>query len=64
MNNIIQEICQNFMENVLEVFNGKRIKKIDEMEEGLSRISHEFVLEIMQEYIEELDNIIIEFIYN
>lgn len=60
MSNIILEICQKFMGEIVEFFSNENAIKIDIMEKDLKEKSSQFVLEIMKQYLTELDNAIVE----
>lgn len=60
MGNIIAQICENFISEVTNFFGENKIKSIEEMEINLKQKADRFVMEMMQVYLEGLDQAIIE----
>lgn len=55
MNNIIQQVCIEFIEKILKFVSEEEIKTLYELEEGLKKISDNFLTEIMKAYLEGID---------
>lgn len=60
MRNIIAQICENFISEVTNFFGEGKIKSIEEIEINLKQKTDQFIMEMMQAYLEELDQAIIE----
>ena len=60
MNNIIQQICQQFITEVLNFFNEGKAVSLAEMEKGLKVSSDKFLREVIKTYLEEIDRQIAE----
>lgn len=58
MNNIIQQICENYISEVLEFFGGSNLRKIDEIEKDLKSKTDRYLREIMKVYLEGIDEAI------
>jgi hypothetical protein len=60
VNNIVQQICEQFTSDVVGFFASGSIKNIEEMETTLKRKSYSFNLAMMAAYITSLDQAIVE----
>jgi len=58
VNNIIQQICENYISEVLEFFGGSNLRKIDEIEKDLKSKTDRYLREIMKVYLEGIDEAI------
>jgi hypothetical protein len=53
---IILQNCKNFIHEVMNFMYNPDIKRIDELEAGLKDITNDFILTMLQIYVESLDN--------
>lgn len=60
MNNIIQQICENYISEVLDFFNAGAIRTLDEMETELKEKTNCYLRKMMKTYLEGLDEAIAE----
>lgn len=60
MNNILLQICKNFIGEVSVVFGGDQIRTIEEIETDLKTKTDSFILEMMKTYLECVDRAIVE----
>jgi hypothetical protein len=60
VNNIIQQICENYISEVLNFFGTSKIRTIDEMETELKEKTNCYLRNMMKIYIERLDEAIAE----
>jgi len=58
MNNIIQQICENYISEVLDFFGGRELRKIDEIEKNLKEKTDKYLREIIKVYLEGIDEAI------
>lgn len=59
MSNIVLQICEKFIGEVLGFFGDGQVRTIDEMEVSLKEKTDKFVLEMMNKYLEVLDQSIV-----
>ena len=55
MNNIIQQVCIEFIENIIKFVSDGEVKTLYELEEGFKKISDNFLKGIMKVYLEGID---------
>jgi hypothetical protein len=60
VNNIIQQICENYISEVLDFFDAGTIRTLDEMETELKEKTDSYLRNIMKIYLEGLDEAIAE----
>ncbi len=60
MNNIIQQICENYISEVLNFFDGEKVRTLDEMETGLREKTDCYLRKMIRIYLEGLDKAIAE----
>lgn len=60
MNTILLQNCQKFINQVLGFFSEGKVRTIEEMETDLKKLTDEFILEMMRNYLELLDKSIVE----
>lgn len=60
MNNIIQQICENYITEVLDFFDAGIIRTLDEMEAELKEKTNCYIRNMMKTYLEGLDEAIAE----
>lgn len=60
MNNIIQQICENYITEVLDFFDAGTIRTLDEMEAELKEKTNCYLRNMMKTYLEGLDEAIAE----
>lgn len=60
MNNIIQQICENYITEVLDFFDAGTIRTLDEMEAELKKKTNCYLRNMMKTYLEGLDEAIAE----
>ena len=60
MNNIIQQICENYISEVLNFFDADKIRTLDEMETELKKKTDCYIRNMMKTYLEGLDEAIAE----
>jgi len=60
VNNIIQQICENYISEVLDFFDAGTIRTLDEMETELKEKTDIYLRNIMKIYLEGLDEAIAE----
>lgn len=60
MNNIIQQICENYITEVLDFFDAGTIRTLDEMEAELKEKTNCYIRNMMKTYLEGLDEAIAE----
>jgi len=56
--NIIQQICEKYICEVLEFFGSNELRKIDEIEKDLKEKTDSYLRELMQAYLEGIDEAI------
>ena len=60
MNNIVLQICEEFISEILDFFDSDSVRKLEEMETTLKEITDRFILSIMTAYLASLDQAIVE----
>jgi hypothetical protein len=60
VNNIVQQICEKFINEVTGFFASGSIRKIEEMETTLKKKADSFILSMMTAYLDSLDQAIVE----
>lgn len=60
MENIMARICWKFTSGVIKFFSENKIRSIEEMETDLEQKADQFLTEMMQAYLEGLNQAIIE----
>jgi len=60
VNNIIQQICEDYISEVLDFFDARTIKTLDEMETELKEKTNCYLRKMMKTYLEGLDQAIAE----
>jgi len=60
VNNIIQQICENYISEVLNFFDGEKVRTLDEMETGLREETDCYLRKMIKTYLEGLDKAIAE----
>jgi hypothetical protein len=60
VNNIIQQICENYISEVLDFFDTGAIRTLDEMETELKEKTNCYLRNMMKIYLEGLDEAIAE----
>jgi len=60
VNNIIQQICENYISEVLNFFDADKIKTLDEMESELKKMTDCYLRNMIKIYLEGLDEAIAE----
>ena len=60
MNTIVQQICEEFINEVTGFFASGSIRKIEEMETTLKKKADSFILSMMAAYLHSLDQAIVE----
>ena len=58
MNNIMQQICENYISEVLHFFDSGAIRKLDEIEVVLKEKTNSYLKQMTQTYFEEIDQAI------
>lgn len=58
MNNIIHQICENYISEVLDFFGGSELRKVDEIEKDLKAKTDRYIREMMKVYLEGIDEAI------
>jgi len=58
VNNIIQQICENYISEILNFFGGNELRKIDEIEKELKEKTDKYLREMMKVYLENIDEAI------
>jgi hypothetical protein len=58
VNNIIQQICENYISEVLNFFDAETIRTLDEIETELKEKTNCYLRKMMKTYLEELDEAI------
>ncbi len=60
MNNIVLQKCEEFTGEVLGYFNSGSVRKLEDMETTLKKITDRFILSIIKAYLDSLDQAIVE----
>lgn len=60
MNNIIQQICENYISEILNFFDTDIIRTLDEMETELKKKTDNYIRIMIKTYLEGLDEAIAE----
>ena len=60
MSTILQQICENFIRGVAGFFSQDKVLLLEEMETTLKEKTDAFILEMMQAYLEQLDQEIVD----
>jgi hypothetical protein len=60
VNNIIQQICENYIKEVLDFFDAGTVRMLNEMETELSEKTNCYLRKMMKTYLEGLDEVIAE----
>lgn len=55
MNNIISQVCQQFIKEVLDFFGQEKSLTLGEIETRLTESTHVFIKDMMKTYLEEID---------
>ena len=58
LSNSIQDICAEFIENVLKIVGNGENVQLHEIEEGFGGITDEFLRGVMAAYLREIDTVI------
>jgi len=59
LNNIIQQVCIEFIEKIIKFVSEEEIKTLYELEEGFKEISDNFLTGIMKAYLEGIDECVV-----
>lgn len=60
MDTILQQICENFIEEIVGFLGQGKALKLEEIETTLKKKTDTFILDMMKAYLEELDRAIVE----
>lgn len=59
MNTIVQQICENFIKEIINYFGQDRVLALQEIENTLEKKVNSFLLEMAKTYLEQLDRAIV-----
>jgi len=62
VNNIIQQICENYISEILNFSGGSEIRKTDEIEKELKAKTDRYFRDIMKVYLEGIDEAKVKYI--
>jgi len=62
VNNIIQQICENYISEILYFSGGSEIRKIDEIEKELKAKTDRYLRGMMKVYLEGIDEAKVKYI--